>query len=316
MTAISAGPVAPATGPRPAALRIAGHKRWKQALIGWSFALPFVLLFTVFLAGPIVVSFVTSLTDMRVTDLRSPLSVDFVGFDNYADVFGDATFRKAATNTAIFVLFGVPLTMALGLLAAVALNQGIVKFRRLFRVGFYTPVVTSIVAIAVVWRLLLGTETGLINGLLDTVGVDGPGWLSDTRYALPSLIGMAAWRNLGFSMILFLAGLQSIPPSLYEAGRVDGARGWQAFRHITLPLLRPTMLFVAVITTIGYLQFFEEPFVMTEGGPLDSTLSVAFHAYNQFSFGNYGYTSATSYVLFVAIAVLTVVQFRWLRPKT
>ena len=221
-------------------------------------------------------------------------------------MFGDPTFRKAALNTAIFVIVGVPLTMALGLLAAMALNQGIVKFRRVFRVGYYLPVVTSIVAIAVVWRLMLGTETGLINGLLDTVGIDGPGWLTDTRYALPSLIVMAAWRNLGFSMIIFLAGLQAIPRDLYEAAAVDGAGGWQAFRHITLPLLRPTLLFVAVITSIGYLQFFEEPFVMTQGGPLDSTLSVAFHAYNQFSFGNYGYTAAVSYVLFLVIAVAGV----------
>jgi multiple sugar transport system permease protein len=303
----------PARRPKPLP---PGRKRWKQALIGWSFALPFVLLFLVFLAGPILISFFTSLTDMRVTDLRHPLGVNFVGLANYVDVFGDAKFRKAAFNTAIFVLVGVPLTMGLGLAAAVALNQVIVKFRRLFRVGFYTPVVTSIVAIAVVWRLLLGTDTGLVNGLLGTVGIDGPGWLTDTRYSLLSLIIMASWRNFGFSMILFLAGLQVIPRNLYEAAEVDGAKGWQLFRHITLPLLRPTMLFVAVITTIGYLQFFEEPFVMTQGGPLDSTLSVAMHAYNQFSFGNYGYTAAVSYVLFLAIALLAFAQFRILRPKT
>ena len=314
MTAATASAGAPPVAFQPA--RPSRRKRWKQALIGWSFALPFVLLFTVFMAGPILVSFITSFTDLRVTDIRSPLSVDFVGLDNYADVFGDPDFRKAATNTAIFVIVGVPLTMALGLLAAVALNQGIVKFRRVFRVGYYLPVVTSIVAIAVVWRLLLGTETGLINGLLDTVGITGPGWLTDTRYSLPSLIGMSAWRNLGFSMIIFLAGLQTIPRDLYEAAAVDGAVGWQAFRRITLPLLRPTMLFVAVITTIGYMQFFEEPFVMTQGGPLDSTLSVAFHAYKQFSFGNYGYTGALAYVWFLVIALVAFLLFRVLRPKT
>jgi multiple sugar transport system permease protein len=310
-------PAATVAAPRkPSKTRRPGQKGWKQALVGWSFALPFILLFVVFLAGPIVVAFFTSLTDMRVTDLRNPLGVNIVGLSNYADVFSDPTFRKAAVNTVVFVLIGVPLTMALGLLAAVALNQGIVKFRRVFRVGFYTPVVTSIVAIAVVWRLLLGTDTGLVNGLLGTVGIDGPGWLTDTRLALPSLIVMTAWRNLGFSMILFLAGLQTIPVSLYEAARVDGAKGWQTFRHITLPLLRPTMLFVAVITTIGYLQFFEEPFVMTQGGPLDSTLSVSMHAFKQFSFGNYGYTAAVAYVLFLAIAVVAFLQFRFLRPKT
>jgi multiple sugar transport system permease protein len=288
----------------------------KQNLVGWSFALPFVAMFVVFMAGPILISFVTSFTDLRVTDIRHPFGVNFVGLRNYSDVFGDPKFRKAAVNTGIFVFVGVPLTMSLGLMAAVALNQGVVKFRRVFRLGFYLPVVTSIVAIAVVWRLLLGADTGLINGLLDTVGIDGPAWLTDTKYALPSLIVMAAWKNLGFSMIVFLAGLQSIPVDLYEAAAVDGAKRWQPFRYITLPLLRPTILFVAVITSIGYLQFFEEPFVMTQGGPLDATLSVSYHAYNQFSFGNYGYTAAVSYVLFVAIAVFSFIQFRLLRPKT
>lgn len=288
----------------------------KQTLIAWSFALPFVLLFIVFLAGPILISFITSFTDLKVTDIRSPLNVNFVGLQNYSDVLTDPIFRKAAVNTIIFVAIGVPLTMSLGLLAAVGLNQGIVKFRRVFRVGYYLPVVTSIVAVAVVWRLLLGQESGLINGLLDLVGIKGPGWLTDTKLALPSLIVMAAWRNLGFSMIVYLAGLQAIPSSLYEAAAVDGASGWQRFRRITVPMLRPTTLFLAVITTIGYLNFFEEPFVMTKGGPLNSTLSVSFHAYNQFSFGNYGYTAAVSYILFLVVAIVAAVQFRFLRPKT
>ena len=292
------------------------NRSTSQPLAGWLFSMPFLLIFAVFLAIPIVASFLLSFTEFGLRDLRNPIGTAFVGLENYAALLSDDRFLKALVNTAVYVVGGVPLTLAAGLAVAIALNGAVRRFRTFFRVGYYLPVVTSIVAIAVVWRLLLGTETGLINGLLDSVGIDGPGWLTDTSYALPSLIVMAAWRNLGFSMILFLAGLQSIPISLYEAGRVDGAKGWQAFRHITLPLLRPTMLFVVVITTIGYLQFFEEPFVMTEGGPLDSTLSVAFHAYNQFSFGNYGYTAAISYVLFLAIVALTLLQFRVLRPKT
>jgi multiple sugar transport system permease protein len=214
------------------------------------------------------------------------------------------------------VLVGVPLTMALGLAAAVGLNQAIVKFRTFFRVGFYLPVVTSIVAIAVVWRLLLGSEVGLINAVLAGFGIDGPGWLNDERYALWSIIAMAAWRNLGFLMVIFLAGLQNIPKDLYEAAEVDGAGTWARFRRITLPLLRPTLLFAAVITGIGYVQFFEEPYVMTEGGPLNATLSMALYTYNQFSFGNYGYTAATAFVLFIAIAVLTFAQFRLFRDET
>ena len=293
-----------------------GPSRWREVLVAWSFALPYLLLFIVFMAGPILVALFTSFTDLKVTDIRNPLNIEIVGIDNYVAVLADARFQKAAANTAVFVLVGVPLTIVLGLAAAVGLNQGIVKFRTVFRVGFYLPVVTSIVAIAVVWRLLLGSEVGLINAILASFGVDGPGWLNDERYALWSIIAMAAWRNLGFLMVIFLAGLQTIPKDLYEAAEMDGAGRWQRFRRITLPLLRPTMLFAAVITGIGYVQFFEEPYVMTEGGPLNATLSMALYTYNQFSFGQYGYTAATAFVLFIAIATLTLVQFRVLRDET
>ena len=295
---------------------VAGQSKTRQTLVAWSFALPFLLLFVVFLAGPIAAAFITSFTDLRVTDIKNPLSVDFVGIGNYLDVLGDQRFQKAAQNTAVFVLVGIPLTMALALAAATGLNQGIVRFRTFFRVGFYLPVVTSIVAIAVVWRLLLGSEAGLVNGILAGFGIDGPGWLTDERYALWSIIAMAAWRNLGFLMVIFLAGLQTIPGDLYEAAEVDGANRWQRFRGITLPMMRPTLLFGAVTTGIGYVQFFEEPFVMTEGGPLNATLSLALYGYRQFSFGNYGYTAALSFILFLAIALLTLLMFRLIRPAT
>jgi multiple sugar transport system permease protein len=295
---------------------MAGRSRTREALVAWSFALPFLLLFLVFMAGPIVAALVTSFTDMRVTDIKNPLSVEFIGVTNYLDVLGDARFQKAAINTVVFVIVGVPLTLALGLAAAVGLNQQIIRFRTFFRVGFYLPVVTSIVAIAVVWRLLLGTETGLINGILAAFGVDGPGWLTDERFALWSIIAMAAWRNLGNMMVIFLAGLQTIPVDVYEAAEMDGANRWQRFRHMTLPLMRPTLLFGAVITGIGYVQFFEEVFVMTEGGPLNSTLSLALYGYRQFSFGNYGYTAALAFILFISIALLTAIQFRVFRSDS
>ena len=179
--------------------------------------------------------------------------------------------------------------------------------------GYYLPVVTSIVAISVVWRFLLQPDSGLINTMLGWVGIDGPNWLQTESTALPTLIVMGAWRNLGFGMVIFLAGLQAIPKELYEAATIDGARKWAQLRYLTVPMLRPTMLFVAVITTIGYVQFFEEPFVMTRGGPLDSTLSLAYHTYNQFGFGNYGYASAMGYVLFVVVVLLSIAWFRLLR---
>jgi multiple sugar transport system permease protein len=290
--------------------------RRRRALVAWGFALPFMVLFLVFMAGPVLGSFLMSFTDLRSTDLQTPLEVEPVGLDNYARLLSDQVFHQAAFNTAYFVLVGIPLTMALALAAAVGLNSGIRRFSTFFRVGYYLPVVTSIVAVAVVWRFLLQPDYGVVNTVLGWVGIDGPDWLSSTTWAMPSLIVMAAWRNLGYLMVIFLAGLQTIPEHLYEAAELDGAGAWARFRHVTVPLLRPTLLFGAVITGIGYLQFFEEPFVMTQGGPLNSTLSVSYAIYNQFGFGNYSYAAAMGYVLFVAVVALTAVQFRLLRPQT
>ena len=281
-------------------------------MAGWLFAAPFVLLFGVFVAVPVLASFVLSFTDLRSADLRNPLAVNVVGLRNYTRLFSDEVFRQAALNTVYFVGVGVPLTMCLALAVAVALSRGVNRFRTFFRVGYYLPVVTSIVAIAVVWRFLLAPSIGLFNQLLGLVGIDGPNWLESKVWAMPALIVMATWRNMGFLMVIFLAGLQAIPAMLYEAADVDGASGWAKFWYVTLPLLRPTLLFGAVITGIGYLQFFEEPFVMTQGRPLNRTLSVSYNIYNQFGFGNYGYASAMSYVLFLAIVGLTLVQFRLL----
>ncbi|HEY0637033.1 MAG TPA: sugar ABC transporter permease [Pseudonocardiaceae bacterium] len=312
MTAVRAAPAVAAGGVR----RAPASGRARRALTGWGFALPFAALFLVFTAGPVVASLAMSFTDIRSADLREPLAVEPVGLDNYTRLFGDELFLRAAGNTTIFVVLGVPFTMALALLVAIGVNAGVTRFRTVFRVGYYLPVVTSIVAIAVVWRFLLQPDSGLVNSLLGLIGVDGPKWLDDTSLALPTLIVMAAWRNLGFAMVIFLAGLQAIPQDLYEAARIDGAGRWAQFRYVTLPVLRPTVLFVAVITTIGYVQFFEEPFVMTQGGPLDSTLSAAYHTYNQFGFGNYGYASAMSYVLFLVIVLLSIAWFRLLRSES
>lgn len=304
------GPGPTAAGPRP--LRRLQRRR---ALVGWGFAAPFTVLFLAFMALPVLASLAMSVTDLRSTDLRNPFAVEFVGLSNFVRLVGDELFRRAAVNTAIFVAVGVPLTIVSGLAAASALNSGLIRFRSLFRVGFYLPVVTSIVAIAVVWRFLLDPEAGPVNNLLRLVGIDGPNWLANPSTALPSITVLAVWRNFGFLMVVFLAGLQAIPGHLYEAAQLDGAGRWQQFRYVTLPMLRPTLLFGAVVTGIGYLQLFEEPFVMTQGGPLSSTLSVSYHIYNQFGFGNYGYAAAASWVLFVAIVGLSVVQFRLLRAR-
>jgi multiple sugar transport system permease protein len=288
----------------------------REGRAAWLLAIPFCLLFLTFTAWPVIQSLFMSITDTKARDLRTPFSVDVIGLDNYTKALSDPVFRTAAANTAYFVLVGMPLTLGIALAVAVALDKGIRRFRAAFRLGFYIPVITSIVAVAVVWRFLLQDPGGLINTVLGWFGIDGPNWLGDPKWSMPALIMMAAWRNFGTGMIIFLAGLQGVPQMLQEAAAIDGASGWQRFWHITFPLLRPTLLFVMVTTSIGYLQFFEEPFVMTQGGPLDSTLSVTYYTYRQFSFGNFGPAAAVAYMIFVVIAAVTAVQFRVLRENT
>jgi multiple sugar transport system permease protein len=305
--------VASAPRARPAARR----GRFREALTGWAFSAPFLVIFLAFLALPILASFVLSFTDFSLGNLVDPLSARFIGLDNYARLLHDAKFLQAAFNTAYFVIVGVGLNVALGLVAAVALNRGITRFRVVFRVGYYLPVVSSIVAIAVIWRFLFNADFGLVNGALQAFGIKGPDWLGNPTLAMPVIIVLAVWRNFGNAMIIFLAGLQGIPNDLYEAARIDGANRWQEFRSITLPMLRPTVLFLTVITTIGFLQLFEEPFVMTQGGPLNKTLSVSMDVYQQgFNFFHQGYASAMAYTLFVVIAAITLIQFRLLRSES
>jgi ABC-type sugar transport system permease subunit len=299
---------------REAASAASNKGRWRQDLTGWAFAAPFMILFSVFLAFPILASFALSFTSFGLRDLANPIGATFVGLENYAALLSDDRFWKSLFNTFYFVVVGVPATLLIGLLIANALNRGVQRFRTAFRVSYYLPVITSIVAIAVVWRFLLNPDVGLINMALAAIGIDGPAWLADPNLAMPSIIAMAVWRNLGFAMIVFLAGMQAIPASLYEAASIDGAGRWQSFKSITIPLLRPTILFMTVITTIGYLQLFEEPLVMTDGGPLDSTLSVTMYMYQQgFEFFHQGYASAIAYVLFLIVAVIAFLQFRFLR---
>ncbi|MDO4111590.1 sugar ABC transporter permease [Clavibacter michiganensis] len=293
---------------------LVARQRRRQAIVAWGFCLPFVAVFAVFMLVPLVSSFAMSFTDFRATDIRSPFAVDFTGLDQYAALFTDATFLRSIGVTAFFVVVGIPVTMVIALALALALNSGRGRIVSFFRVGFYAPVVTSIVAVSVVWRYILLPD-GLLNSALAVVGITGPNWLSDTTWALPSLVVMAVWRNVGTLMIIFLAGLQAVPEEVQEAAVMDGASPWRRLISVTLPLLRPTLLLGSVLISVGFLQFFEEAFVMTRGGPLDSTLSVAYYTYRQFGFGEYGLASAASYVLFLAIALLSLLQFRLLRSK-
>ena len=267
-----------------------------------------MLVFCVFLAGPVVASLVLSFTDFGLRDLRNPLGTDFVGLDNYLALLDDAKFWTALLNTAYFVVVGVPLTLVLGLAVGARArprDQAVPDAvpRRLLPAG-RDQHRGDRRRLAVPAQPRLGPRQ---HGCSARPGIQGPSWLANPTLAMPSIIAMAAWRNLGFAMIVFLAGLQTIPAQLYEAAAIDGAGRWQAFRHVTLPLLRPTILFIVVITTIGYLQLFEEPFVMTDGGPLDQTLSISMYMYQQgFKFFHQGYAAAIAWVLFLIVAVVAV----------
>ncbi|MEV0473128.1 carbohydrate ABC transporter permease [Streptomyces prunicolor] len=314
-----------ATGPTKLSKTPVGPKRGsgrerrlgRHNLHGWLFSAPFLVLFGVFMLLPIVATLLMSFTDFGARDVTRPFEAEFVGFDNYTRLFDDDVFRTALFNTGYFVVVGVPLTVVLGLLVAVLLNNGIDRARTFFRVGFYAPVVTTIVAVAVVWRFVLDPSDGLVAGLASELGLTAPDFLGSETWAMPSLIAMAVWRNLGTVMVLFIAGLQAIPTEVREAARLDGAGAWQELRRVTVPLLRPTMLYATVITSIGYLNVFEEPFVMTQGGPSNSTMTVSLDMYQEgFNFFHMGYASAMAYVLFVVIMGITVLQLRLLKDNT
>jgi len=275
---------------------------------------PFGVVFLLFTALPIVVSLATSLTDMRSTDLRNPFGVDVVGLQNYLTILGNAGFLRAVLNTLVFVVVGVPVTMAIGFLLALALDSGIRRFRTVFRGLFYAPVVTNIVSVALIWQYAFN-QNGTVNKVLAALGFAGPNWLGDVQLAMPVVILLGVWRNFGTAMLLFLAGLQAIPEDVQEAAAIDGAGPFRRLWSITLPLLMPTTLLVSVLLSVFYLQVFDEPYLLTNGGPLGSTESIALYTYDQFGFGNFGISSAASYLLLILVAVFSIVQFRVLRPR-
>ncbi|MEU0372240.1 sugar ABC transporter permease [Streptomyces sp. NPDC006283] len=288
-----------------------------QQRAGWLLSAPFLALFGTFMAFPVLATLAMSFSDFGLRDVTDPLGADFVGLSNYTRLFGDETFRTALLNTGVFVVAGVPLTVGAGLVAAVLLDRGVDRMRTFFRVGFYAPVVTSIVAVAVVWRFVLDPADGPIASLAAEAGLTAPDFLGSDALALPSLIAMGVWRNMGTAMVLFLAGLQAVPTEVREAARIDGAGAWAEFRRITVPLLRPTLLYAAVMTTIGFLNVFEEPFVMTGGGPDNSTLTVSLLMYEEgFGYFRMGTASAMAYVLFTVVLAVTVLQLRLLKDNT
>jgi multiple sugar transport system permease protein len=263
----------------------------------------------VFFLVPVVASFVLSLSDFDIYALARTDRLRFVGIANYRALLGDARFWVAVRNTAYFVLAGGPLSIALSLGAALLLDAKAVRWKPFFRTVLFLPVVTTLVAVAIVWRAIYHPRAGLLAWLCMRIGIAPVDWLGDPRWAMPAIVLMAVWKGFGFNMLVFLAGLQSVPERLYEAARLDGANAWQRFRHVTLPVLAPTFGFVAVTTTIGYLQLFAEPYVMTQGGPAESTLSIVLFMYEEgFRWWNLGFAAAVAFVLFGIILAVTGLQ--------
>lgn len=272
--------------------------------------IPALALITLFYIIPVAGALVLSLTDFDIYSIGDAGDTRFVGLANYQGLIGNALFWQALRNTLYFSLVGGPLTILIALVTALLLNAKLARFKPLFRTIYFAPVVTTIVAVAIVWRYVYHARVGLLNRLLDLVGIGPIDWLGDPNWAMPAIIILAIWKNFGYSTVIFLAGLQNAPEELYEAARIDGAGAWQQFWHVTVPELMPTFVFVGVITAIGFLQVFAEPYVMTpEGGPLNSTLTIVMLMYREgFRWWNMGYSAAVAFVLFVLVVGGTMLQ--------
>jgi multiple sugar transport system permease protein len=278
----------------------------KPSIAGWMFAAPALIVIGLFFGLPVIAALALSLTDFDIYALADPHNLRFVGIDNYVGLLQNPLFWKTLGNTLYFVVVGVPLSVALSLGAALLLHSKLGRLKPFFRTAFFAPVVTTVVAVAVIWRYLFHTKYGLVNWGLSSLGIDPVDWLGDPHWAMPTIILFAVWKNFGYNMIIFLAGLQSIPEDLYEAARIDGAGTWKQFRHVTLPMLGPVLLLVGILTMAGYFQLFAEPYVMTQGGPLESTKSVLYLMYEEgFKWWNLGNASAVAFLLFVLMVATT-----------
>jgi multiple sugar transport system permease protein len=275
----------------------------------WLFLAPAMTAIGIFFALPVLAAFILSFTDFDIYALGNLAYVRFVGFDNYVRIFDMPLFWSALRNTFYFVLVGGPLSVAVSLGAALMLNSKLAKWKSFYRTVYFLPVVSSLIAVAIIWRYLYHPAHGLLNYLLSLADIAPIDWLGDPDIAMPAIIIMAVWKNFGYNMLIFIAGLQNISDELYEAAHIDGAGWWVQFRSITLPMLKPTSVFVVMITVIGYFQLFAEPYVMTQGGPLNSTMSIVLLMYEQgFRWWNMGFAAAIAFILFLIIMFFTVIQ--------
>jgi multiple sugar transport system permease protein len=277
----------------------------------WFFLAPALGLIFIFFFLPVAASLLLSVTDFDLYGIASPSNTRFIGFQNYSRLLATPDFWNALKNTFYFAFVGGPLTIAVSLGAALLLSSKLVRLKGLFRTIYFIPFVTTLVAVSIVWKYLYHTRYGLFNYALGAVGISPIDWLGDPHWAMPAIILMAVWKSFGYNMLIFIAGLQAIPEELYDSAEIDGAGPVRKFFSITLPMLAPTLVFVGVITMIGYFQLFAEPYVMTQGGPLRSTTSVVLLMYEEgFRWWRMGYAAAIAFVLFIVILIATLLQFR------
>ncbi|WP_404403465.1 carbohydrate ABC transporter permease [Pelagibacterium halotolerans] len=284
------------------------QRQRRSTLVALSFIAPNFLGFLIFTLGPVCFAFALAFTHW---DGSNPIT--FAGLDNFWELFEDKAFQAALWNTIVYTVFSVPLTLAAALGVAVLLNEKIVG-RDFFRTAMFFPYVASLVAVAVVWNMLFNPAMGPVNMVLYTLGIDPqqlPGWAADRHWAMATVILFGVWKDLGYFMVIYLAGLQGIPRELYEAAEIDGANAWQKFWKITVPQLAPTTFFVSVILTIQSFKVFDQIFMITQGGPGTSTLVLVYHIYNEaFISWDLGYASMVAMVLFLIVLIVTIVQFR------
>lgn len=282
----------------------------KEAVSAWLYLAPALILLGIFTFYPTIQLLINSFYEMDGMGTKI-----FMGMDNYKNLLSDEEFWNTVKNSFVFIGWSVPLSMLAGLLLALLINNDL-KAKGLFRTIFFSPVVTSLVAAGLIWVWLLNNDYGIVNTLLTRMGFPAIPWLVDEKYAMKSVIMMTVWKDAGYNMILFLAGLNAINSSYYEAAEIDGATKWQQFKEITWPLLMPTTLFVLVIRTIFSFRTFEQIFAMTKGGPTGSTTVFVYYIYEK-AFNNFelGYAAAAAMILLVIVLSLTFIQFKLSKKK-
>lgn len=284
--------------------------RWQEAKWGYIFLLPNLILFLAFTVFPVFASFYYSLNDWNIH-----MPMQYIGLQNYSKLLQDSVFGQVVVNTFYYTFGILPVQTVLGLLIALALNQKI-RLMTMYRGMYFVPVVTSMVAVSMVWQWMYEPTYGIINSGLKLVGIQGPNWLFSKEWAMPSVIIMSIWKNVGYSVVLYLAALQGVPESLHESAMIDGASVWQRFRHITVPLISPTTFFIVILTIIGSFQSFDAIYTLTQGGPSRATSVIVHYLYqNGFQYFAMGYAAAIAYVLFAFLLLATLLQWyyrkRW-----